>query len=121
MPLREDAQKKGQAIRTLAERKAEREQLCQAFRSFVASEAKMLKFVTDNSARCGVPADAVKVMKANHSKSTGMRNQVCNVARAAPPPPPSLSDALGTSRIPDTSKVKRGGTFDTLSGGSLAR
>ena len=66
----------------------------------------------------------VKVMKGNHSKSTAMSNRVCNAA-AGPgaPPPPSLSDALGTSRIPDSSNIKtgKGGTFDTLSGSPLAR
>lgn len=123
VPLRTDAQNKGNAIRAVAERKAPREEICAAFKTFVAAEAKMVKFVEQNGQRCGVPADIAKVMKANHGKSVNIRNQVCNAARAAAPPPPSLSDALGTSRVPDTSNIRtgRGGTYDTLTGSPLAR
>ncbi len=102
MPLRNDAQTKGQAIKAAIDRKVERAEICKIFRTFVAAEAKVVKFVTNNGSRCSVPADAVKVMKSNHSKSVTMSNRVCNAAAgpAAAPPPPSLSDALGTSRIP---------------------
>jgi hypothetical protein len=124
MPLRNDAQAKGAAIKAAIDKKAERGELCKIFRTFVAAEAKFVKFAQDNSARCSVPAEAVKVMKANHGKSTAMSNRVCNAAAGpggGPAPPPSLSDALGTSRIPDSSNVKRGGTFDTLGGTAIAR
>ena len=126
MPLRNDAQTKGAAIKTAVDRKAERSEICKAFRTFVAAEAKVVKFVQANGSRCSVPDEAVKVMKANHGKSTAMSNRVCNAASggpAGPPPPPSLSDALGTSRIPDSSNIKtgKGGTFDTLSGSPLVR
>ncbi|HKY86210.1 MAG TPA: hypothetical protein VJL90_05580 [Pseudorhodoplanes sp.] len=125
MPLRNDAQTKGMAIKAAIDRKADRSEICKVFRTFVAAEAKFVKFATDNGSRCSVPAEAVKVMKANHSKSTTMSNRVCNAAAgpgpAGAPPPPSLSDALGTSRIPDSSNVKKGGTFDTLGGSAIAR
>ena len=123
VPLRTDAQNKGNAIRAAAERKAAREEICQAFKNFVAAEAKVVKFIEVNGGRCGIPPNVPKMMRTNHNKSIAIRNQVCNAARASAPPPPSLSDALGTSRIPDTSSVKtgRGGTFDTLQGSPLAR
>ena len=124
MPLRDEAQKKGMAIKATVERKADRSELCKAFRSFVAAEAKFVKYAVDNGARCGISADDVKVIKGNHGKSVTTSNRVCNAA-AGPgaPPPPSLSDALGTSRIPDSSNIKtgKGGTFDTLSGSTLQR
>jgi hypothetical protein len=127
MPLRNDAQTKGMAIKAAIDRKADRGEICKVFRTFVAAEAKFVKFATDNGSRCSVPAEAVKVMKANHSKSTTMSNRVCNAAAGpgsgGPPAPPSLSDALGTSRIPDSSNIKtgKGGTFDTLGGSAIAR
>jgi hypothetical protein len=124
MPLRNEAQNKGMALKGVIDRKAERGEICKAFRTFVAAEAKFVKYATDNGARCGIPPDAVKVIKGNHGKSVTMSNRVCNAAAGpSAPPPPSLSDALGTSRIPDSSNVKTGGggTFDTLSGGTLAR
>jgi hypothetical protein len=63
-------------------------------------------------------------MKTNHAKTVEVRNKICSTPAQAGPPPPSLSDALGTSRIPDptASQGRRGGgTFDTLSGSSLGR
>jgi hypothetical protein len=126
MPLRNDAQTKGTAIKAAIDRKAERTELCKVFRTFVAAEAKFVKFAQEHSSRCSVPAEAVKVMKANHGKSTAMSNRVCNAAGpgpAAAPAPPSLSDALGTSRILDSSNIKtgKGGTFDTLGGSAISR
>jgi hypothetical protein len=124
LPLRSDAQTKGQAIKAAVDRKADRGEVCKVFRTFVAAEAKVVKFVVANGTRCSIPADAVKVMKTNHGKSVAMSNRVCNAASGpAAPAPPSLSDALGTSRIPDTSSAKgsTGGTFDTLSGSTLQR
>lgn len=124
MPLRNDAQTKGMAIKAAIDRKAERADVCKVFRAFIAAEAKVVKFVQEHGSRCSIPADAVKVMKTNHGKSVSMSNRVCNAAGPGPKtPPPSLSDALGTARIPDSSNVKtgKGGTFDTLGGSAIAR
>jgi len=124
-PLRDEAQSKGMALKnTIDTKKGDRDAICKAFRTFSAAEGKMVKFVQDNVARCGFPAEVAKGAKANHGKTLAMTNRVCNAA-AGPgaPPPPSLSDALGTSRIPDSSNIKtgKGGTFDTLSGSTLSR
>jgi hypothetical protein len=50
-----------------------------------------------------------------------VRTRVCEAAARGPAPSgPSLSEALGTSRLTDPSNIKRGGgTFDTLSGSPL--
>ena len=124
-PLRKEAESRATAIKTASDRKAPREELCEVFKAYVAAEAKVVKFVSENQANCGIPAEAVKVMKTNHGKSTNVRNQVCNAARAGAPAPraPSLSDALGTSRLPDASAAttSKGTTFDTLTGNPLAR
>lgn len=125
MPLRDAAQSKSLAIKTASDRK-DRGELCKALRTFVAAEAKFVKYATENSTRCGIPPEAVKVIKGNHSKAVTMSNRVCNAAGPGPkaaPPPPSLSDALGTARIPDSSNIKtgKGGTFDTLGGSAIAR
>ena len=127
MPLRNDAQKKGMAIKAAVDRKAERGELCKVFRTFVTAEAKFVKFVAGQRRRVlEFRPKPSKVMKANHAKSSTMSNRVCNARRTrpgGPPAPPSLSDALGTSRIPDPSNIRtgKGGTFDTLGGSALAR
>jgi len=79
-----------------------------------------LTVVTTNKGR------ALKaLMKANHAKTLEIRTKVCDTA-AVQPRAPSLSDALGTSRVPtapqeNTVGKKSGSTFDTLTGNSLNR
>ena len=124
VPLRKEAEERAAIIRTAMEKKAERPEICQAFKNFAAAEDKVVKFVETNSVWCGIPPEAVKQMKANHSRTIKTRNQVCNAAMpaASAPRPPSLSDALNTPRIPDTSTTRDGrGTFDTLTGNPLTR
>lgn len=124
LPLRQDAEKRAGAIKAAAAKKSQPE-LCNAFKNFAAAEAKMVKYVTDNGSACGIPPDAAKNMKTNHSKTIGMRDKICSAnAGPAAPRAPSLSDALGTSRLPDTSSPqtqKGGGTFNTLTGNAIAR
>ena len=123
--MRDEFQKKGIVLKAAIDGKAERGELCKAFRGLVTAEAKYVKFVRENSERCSIPAEISKGMKDNHSKHVSITNRVCNAAAGpgAAPPPPSLSDALGTSRIPDSSNIKtgKGGTFDTLGGSAIAR
>jgi len=124
VPLREDAAKKAGAIKAASERHATAVEACQLFKVFVAAEAKMVKYITENGARCGMPPDAPVQVKKNHEQSLHVRNQVCKAAAmgGAPggPRAPSLSDALGATSVPDTRNVKPGrGTFDTLTGTPL--
>jgi hypothetical protein len=70
--------------------------------------------------------EAVKQMEANHGRTVKLRDQICQIAArggGGGPAAPSLSDALGTSRVPDASTTSTGrGTLDTLTGGNpLAR
>ncbi|MGE3869197.1 MAG: hypothetical protein AB7F51_06785, partial [Pseudorhodoplanes sp.] len=87
LPLRKEAETRAAAIKAASDRKAQRDELCQVFKAYVAAEGKVVKFVTENQANCGIPAEAVKMMKTNHGKSTNVRNQVCNAARAGAPAP----------------------------------
>jgi hypothetical protein len=119
--LRDDAEKKAAAIRVAGEHKAPPQVACKLFNSFSAAEAKMLKYATENSVWCGIPAQNLSTMKMAHGKTTTMRAKICSIAAAGPPRPagPSLSDALGGT-VPDASNIRTGhGTFDTLTGTPL--
>ena len=119
--LRGVAEKRAAAIRAASERKAPPQEACKLFNSFSAAEAKMLKYATDNSVWCGIPAQVVSGIKQSHAKTTEMRTRICRIAAAGPPRPagPSLSDAL-SGNVPDSSNIKTGhGTFDTLTGTPL--
>jgi hypothetical protein len=123
MPLRNDAEKHGKAIEAAGKRKAPREEVCVLFKRFAAAEEKYVKYAETNATWCGIPAEAVKQMKANHVQTLKIRQRVCSAAAApARPRGPSLSDALGTTRVPDASSTRTGrGTFDTLTGNPLNR
>jgi hypothetical protein len=125
LPLRADAEKKAAAIKAAAATKKQ-PVVCAAFKNFAAAEAKVVKYVEEHGTECRVPPDALKMMKANHAKTLEVRTKVCDTAAAPAPRAPSLSDALGTSRVPtapvDNAVGKRSGsTFDTLTGNSLNR
>jgi hypothetical protein len=116
--IRSDTEKAAGAIRTAGEKKLPREEVCPLFQKFAASEARMLKFLTDNQRNCGVPPEAIKTVKSNHARTLQMRTAVCS---AAPRVGPSLSDALSSPILPDADEQKKGrGTFDTLTGNPLA-
>ena len=125
IPLREEAEKRASVIRAASEgkKKLTQPEACAAFRALVTAEGKVVKFIVDKHAQCGIPEQAIGQVKANHARTTKIRDQVCNAARAPGPAAPSLSDALGTSRVPDASSTSTGrGTLDTLTAGNpLAR
>lgn len=123
MPLRTEAEKRSQAIRAATKRKAPVTEVCTLFKRFADAEAKLIKYAETNATWCGIPAEAVKQMKTNHSQTLKIRSRVC-AAAAAPPRPrgPSLGDALGTTTVPSGATTRTGrGTFDTLTGGNPLR
>ena len=124
-PLREAAEKRAGALKTAIERKVDRSEFCKLFKDFAAAEGKVVKFMTDNQASCGIPPQAVSQVKSNHDRTVKTRDNVCAAAAAGaggPPPGPRLSDELGVRGIagPDNTSPGRG-TFDTLTGSPLAR
>ncbi len=120
MPIRQDAEKVMASIRAAGERKAAREEVCPLFRRLVSAETKMLKFMEANRALCNVPAEAIKQVKDNHTKTMGVTKNVCSSGPAGPSGP-SLSDALGAPLVAAEPPKPGRGTFDTLTGNVLAR
>ena len=119
--LRNDAQKKAQAIQAASEKKVPPAEACKLFNTFSAAEDKMIKYAEENTVWCGIPPNVVADMKKSHVRTVSLRTQVCKAAAAPPPRPrgPSLSDAL-SAPIPNSSNIKTGrGTFDTLTGTPL--
>lgn len=124
-PLLADAEEKGKAIQKAAATK-QQPVVCQAFRSLAAAEGKVIKYFEEHGDECGVPPDATKARKGNYAKIVEVRTKVCSTAAAPAKRAPSLSDALGTSRVPSVSAdtpaaSRRGSTFDTLTGNPLTR
>lgn len=120
--LRDDVSKGFAAIRAASERKVSREEACPMFKNAVFKEEKLLKFLETNKQLCGVPPQIINQVKANHTQTVRVRNQVCS-AGPGPASGPSLSDALGAPIIADDADASKPGrgTFDTLTGNVLSR
>src|SRR5262249_12305441 len=81
-PLRDEAQKRANIFKTAMEKKPAREEACELIKSFSAAEAKVVRFITTNAQKCGVPPEAITQMKSNHSRTRKVENQICNAAAA---------------------------------------
>jgi hypothetical protein len=126
IPLRQEAEKRALALKAGMEKKVTRDEACTLFKQFSAAEAKVVKFVVENSQWCGIPAEAGTAMKANHSRTLKTQKQVCEgggLAGAPKPSGPGLSEALGTTRSGATfdPSAPQSGTMNTLTGNPLSR
>ncbi len=121
--LREKTEKLAMTAKAAGERKAPREEMCKHVQAYAAAEAKWVKFTSDNVTRCGIPPQVAKQLREVHDRTLVARKNIC-AAGPGPggPAAPTLSDALGTARmpVPDGSQSGRG-TLDTLTGNAIAR
>ncbi len=127
LPLRNDAEKRGQAIKAASERKAPPDEACKLIGAFSQAEVKMIRFVETNAQKCGIPPQVADQLKTGHKNTDVMLKKVCTVAQQVQqrgPAGPSLSEVLGSSSaLPEATPTKRSGgsTFDTLNGNVLTR
>jgi hypothetical protein len=126
IPLREDAEKRGKQIKVASDRHAPPEEACKLITGFGQSEIKMIEYVKNHAAKCGIPQQVSDQLKNGHKNTEAMQQKVCSFAQQAQqrgPAGPSLSDVLGSSAaLPEATVTKKGGsTFDTLNGNVLTR
>ena len=126
VPLREEAEKRGKAIKTASDKHASAAEACKLIGNYSQAEVKMIKYVEANASKCGIPAQISDQLKAGHKNTEALRAKVCSVAQQVQqrgPAGPSLSEVLGSSAsVPEATASRKGGsTFDTLNGNVLAR
>lgn len=127
IPLREEAEKRGKAIKAASDRHAPPDEACKLIRNFSQAEVKMIKYIESHAAKCGIPPQIGDQMKNGHKNTESMQTKVCNVAQQMQNQPrgpagPSLSEVLGSGSAPEANAGKKGGsTFDTLNGNVLTR
>jgi hypothetical protein len=121
--LREDFEKKGRAAKAVMDHKPSRDEACKQIMTVYAAEAKWVKFTEANVAGCGIPRGVADQLKTMHEHTELIRKNICAAGPAAAQSVPSLSDALGTSRLPmpETTKSSGGSTLNTLSGNVLQK
>lgn len=120
-PLRDETEKRAKAVQAASKRKPSPQEACKLFNALLAAQDKMSKFVAAKGVSCGIPKEIGDQIKLALTQTDQVRTRVCEAAARGPAPSgPSLSEALGTSRLSDPSNIKRGGgTFDTLTGTPL--
>jgi hypothetical protein len=127
MPLRQEAEKRGQVLKAAGERHAGPDEACKLIGNFLQAEVKMIKYVETNAAKCGIPPQISEQLKKGHVGTEAMRTRVCGAAaqmKNQAPAGPSLSEVLGSAAaLPEATVAKKSGgtTFDTLSGNALTR
>jgi hypothetical protein len=126
MELQKEREQRGLALKQAQGRKPERAEFCGLIKTYSAVESKVVKFMETNNVWCGIPPQAVEQIKTVHAGTQKALKTVCSggpgPGSGGPPPPPSLSDVLGTSRVPDSTSTRPGrGTLDTLTGNPLGR
>jgi hypothetical protein len=120
--MREDVQKKGLAAKAASERKVTREEMCKHITLYATAEAKWVKFTESNVTTCGIPREVAQQLQTMHGRTEQTRKNICTPGVAAEPAGPSLSDALGTARLPMPETTKSGsGTLDTLTGNAIQK
>src|SRR5712671_2619158 len=118
--LRDDVEKRGLAARAASQRKVGREEMCKHVTAISTTELKWVKYTETNVQSCGIPAEILLQLKQRHSNTEQIKEKICAAGPSAAPP--SLSDALGTSRLPTPETTKSGsGTLDTLTGSAIQR
>jgi hypothetical protein len=121
LPMRAEAEKRAGVLQAGITKKKSRPEICQLFRNFSEAEAKVVKYAVANQAGCGIPPDAVAMMKKNHAKTNEVRDRVCS-AEAPKAAGPNLGEALGFGILPNAETTRSGtGTLDSLSGNPLAK
>ncbi len=117
--LREDVETKGKAAKAASQKHVAREEMCKLITSYAASEAKWVKFTEAGVQTCGIPAQVANQLKQVHANTEQTREKICT-AGPVPGGPPSLSEALGTTRLATPETTKGGnGTLDTLTGSAI--
>ncbi|MDC7784518.1 hypothetical protein PQJ75_11845 [Rhodoplanes sp. TEM] len=126
--LQAETDKRGKAAKAGVDKKLPREELCKLFTSFAGAIGNWAKFAREKAPTCGIPPKIVEQLKVGSVNIGKTAKQACAAGPMGPGPaaagPPSLSEALGTARSPlgSASGGKPStGTFNTLTGSSIAR
>lgn len=80
-PLREDAERKGKLVTAARERRAPPGEACRLISDYRAAEAKLVKYVEANAAKCTVAAQIAQQLNVASRKTTELQTKVCTLAQ----------------------------------------
>jgi len=82
--LRNEIQKHWWAIKRAHERSASVHEACPLFKSYLATETKLINSLVEHGHTCGAPPDVLRQLKENHAKSSQTGEEVCQAAAQHP-------------------------------------
>jgi hypothetical protein len=82
LPLRNEAERRGQLIKAAVERHAGPDDACKMIRNFSQTETKMIEYIAGHPNSCAIPLQIVEMLKADHRTIETVQIKVCRVAQA---------------------------------------
>ncbi|MFN5719036.1 MAG: hypothetical protein ACK463_31625, partial [Bradyrhizobium sp.] len=83
VPLREETEKRGKAIKAASDRHASPQEACKLIGNYSQAEIRMIKYVDTNASKCGIPPQISDQLKTGHKNTEALLKKVCNVAEQA--------------------------------------
>jgi hypothetical protein len=80
LPLRQEAERRGQLIREASGRHASAGEACKLIGNFLQAEAKMVEYVQVKSAVCGISSNVLDQLNTGHKHTLEMKTRICNTA-----------------------------------------
>jgi hypothetical protein len=113
--LRQDAEKRAQAIKAASDRKAPPHEACGLLKTYVEAQANLVSYVTTRQTACGISAAIPEQLRANQKRSNDLVKAVCAAANHRLPgdqspsrlPPDQLPDATPTRNWGDDIFIPR--------------
>jgi hypothetical protein len=84
LSIRDDLQKHGKAIEEANAKRADVKTACRLFRTYLATEAKMLRMLEVDGGSCGAGAQVIQQVRGSHAKAQQIGKQVCDAAGRGP-------------------------------------
>jgi hypothetical protein len=84
VPLRKDAEERGELIRAASARRAPPDEACKLINGYAQSEIKLIRYFETSAAKCRIPPEVADQLRVSHKNTEAMRKTVCAAAQQAP-------------------------------------
>lgn len=103
LPLRQEAQRRGQLIKETSARHASAAEACKLLGEFATAEVKMLKYVQAKSTVCGISSNILDQLNTGHRHTVEMQTRICTAATQKRAPEGTVTMDFGDPTFKDSS------------------
>jgi hypothetical protein len=104
LPLRQEAERRGQLIRGASARHASAAEACKLLSEFVVAEVKLLNYVQVKSEVCGISSSILDQLNTGHKHTVEMQTRACNAASQKRWPEGIVTTDFGDPAFRDSSR-----------------